>query len=165
MTDPVALALTDLDVFRGLAPEHIEAIARISERVVFRAGQVIIEAGEAGSGAYIIVGGEAEVIDPAPSGPSPVPTGSLLGEMAMLTEHDYRITVVARSTIRAVRIPRTGMHEVIAADPRMADHFIKRVSSRLMRVAVEMRRVDAMLALAAEPEPMALNAEPELADA
>ena len=83
----------------------------------------------------------------------PVEPGSLVGEMAMLIEHDYRITVVACSSIRALKITRAQMQAHMLAAPSLAEHFVGRISSRLSRVAVELRRIDQMLALAAEPGP------------
>ena len=164
-TDQLVLALQNLEVFRGLGEDQLAEIARRAERIVFKPGQTVVEAGHAGDGAFLLVAGDAEVMpDDArdnarnvarsgSGGGQAIEPGSLVGEMAMLIEHEYRITVVARSSIRALKITRAQMQAHMLAAPSLAEHFVGRVSSRLSRVAVELRRIDQMLALAAEPGP------------
>ena len=153
-TDQLVATLQNLEVFRGLGPEQLADIARKAERIVFKPGQTVVEAGHQGDGAYLLVAGDAEVLpdETHPGGlrGQPVVPGSLVGEMAMLIEHEYRITVVARSSIRALKITRAQMQAHMLAAPSLAEHFVGRVSSRLTRVAVELRRIDQMLAMAAE---------------
>lgn len=151
MNDALVGNLKELEIFRGLDDAKLLAIVMTSGRVVFRADQKIISAGEAGDGAVLLVGGDAEVVS-AETGETlqSVPPGSLLGEMAMLVEHDYRITVVARSTVRALKLARTDMHELMQKDAALAAHFVHRINSRLMRLVVELNSIDQTLALAAE---------------
>ena len=158
--DNFAARLNDLEIFRGLAPAQIAGIVRDAERMSLRDGHAIVTAGASGDGAYLIVGGEAVVVeDPTDAGPSQqrVPAGSLLGEMAMLIEHAYAVTIVCRGPVRALKLNRGALHRQMAADPDLAEHFVSRIASRLTRVAVELRRIDQMLAMAGEskaPAPM-----------
>ncbi len=152
--DVFTARLADLEIFRGLSPAVLATIARSGERIVFRAGQKIIAAEQPGDAAYLLMGGEAVAIDREASpgiAAQPVLDGSLVGEMAMLIEHDYAVTIVARSTVRAIRISRETLHGLMATEPGLAQHFVDRIASRLTRVAVELRRIDQTLALAAEP--------------
>lgn len=153
--DSLVTTLQNLEVFRGLAPEQLAEIVRKADRMVFRPGQTVIEAGHAGDGAYVLVTGDADVLlDEAETHQGqPVQPGSLVGEMAMLIEHQYRITVVARTSIRALKITRAQLQAQMLVAPHLADHFVDRISSRLSRVAVELRRIDQLLALAAETPP------------
>lgn len=156
-TDQLVATLQNLEVFRGLDQQQLAEIARKAERIVFKPGQTVVAAGQPGDGAYLLVAGKAEVMPDATHAAGrprqPVEPGSLVGEMAMLIEHDYRITVVACSSIRALKITRAQMQAHMLAAPSLAEHFVGRISSRLSRVAVELRRIDQMLALAAEPGP------------
>ena len=156
-TEQLVEALQNLEVFRGLGQEQLAEIARKAERIVFKPGQTVVAAGHQGDGAFLLVSGDAEVLAdgslPGGARQQTVESGSLVGEMAMLIEHEYRITVVARSSIRALKITRTQMQAQMLAAPSLAEHFVTRISSRLSRVAVELRRIDQMLALAAEPGP------------
>ncbi len=144
-----------IEVFQGLSPAIIAEIARRAERVVYRPGQHLIEDGQLGDAAVLVVDGQVNRIQP--DGEQPVETGSLLGEMAMLVETQHTSTVVAETSVRALRIPRTQMLEILAEDPQVADHFIQKVVQRLKRVADSLRQVDSMLASAATPPETALS--------
>jgi CRP/FNR family transcriptional regulator, cyclic AMP receptor protein len=147
----IAQKLSNLEIFRGLSPERLEKIARCAERMLFKPGQPIIRAQKRGEAAFLIIAGTAcvESEDGSENGEELAP-GTLLGELAMLTEHDYSVTVTCREQVRAVRFPRSALHAEMAEDPELAEHFVTKVASRLTRVAIELRRLDEMLAITAE---------------
>ena len=148
MSQEMSAHLARLEIFQGLEPGQLAAIARTAARIVYKTGQLLIADGEPGDAAVLVINGEAirtkgqssssqqEVVEP----------GSLLGEMAMLIETDYSSTVVAVGTVRALRIPRAAMLELMLADPSLADHFIMRINGRLKRLAGELRTIDSKLA-------------------
>ena len=117
---------------------------------MFRPGQTIIKSGATGDAAYLIIGGDAETLPENGQPSEAIVPGSLLGELAMLTEHEYRVTVVCRGPVRAMKLPRESLHAEMSAAPELAEHFVSRITSRLTRVAIELKRVDQMLALASE---------------
>ncbi len=153
MIDTLVANLKDLELFRGLDEQQLSAIVRTADRVVFKPGQTIIKAGDAGDGAFVIAGGDAEVVGKDGEPAHPVVQGSLVGELAMLIEHEYRVTIVASTSVRALKLPRTEIHRLMLDDRSLADHFVDRISKRLSRVAIELKRVDQTLALAAEALP------------
>ncbi len=147
--DTIAGCLAELDAFRGLDVERLERIAREADRIIYRDGQVIAEAGAEGDGAVLIVSGEARA--EAPDGGASwglVSAGVLIGEMAMLTEHVFAVGVVARGDVRAVKIGRAALLELMRADPVLLDHFQSRLVERLSRLALELRLIDERLAAA-----------------
>lgn len=152
MLETFTARLADIEIFRGLPEEHLTEIARSAERIVFRAGQPILTRHATGDAAYIIMGGDAVALDSDnPSAlPKPLPEGTMLGELAMLIDHAYGVTVMARSNVRCLKLSRDIMLRHMAKQPELADHFVSRITSRLTRVAVEMRRIDQILALAAD---------------
>jgi CRP-like cAMP-binding protein len=150
--DALVKPLLRLEIFQGLRPLQITEIARRAERMVFSPGQIIVHAGAAGDGAFVIVSGEAVCISRGASRikPEPIEQGSLIGELAMLVEHDYAITVIARGPVRALKLVRETMHELMSDDVRMAEHISTKITSRLANLADELRGIDRRLAYAAE---------------
>lgn len=146
--DALVKPLLQLSIFRGLKPMQITEIVRRAERVVYRPGDMIIEEHGEADAAVVIVEGEAvRVSGPELAGRAdPVPAGALLAELGMLIETQHSSTIVARTAVRAMRIPRHEIHEMMAEDPAVADHFVQKISARLSRMADELRRVDAALA-------------------
>lgn len=149
--DALIAPLRRIELFQGLSPLQITEIARRAERIVFKAGSRITEAGAEADAAYLIVAGDADVIgDPTTNfTPEPVEEASLVGEMAMLVEYTYGVTVVARSHVRCLKILRTDMHEQMLEDPEVAEKLTANVTLRLRRVAEELRAVDVALQNAA----------------
>ncbi len=147
--DPVSASLLRLEIFQGLKPLQITEIARLAERIVYRPGQVLIEDGQAGDAAVIVVNGEA-VRTRAPLSANdiqePIEPGSMLGEMSMLIETDYTSTVVAKGPVRALRIPRETMMAMMLEDQALTEHLVSKVAGRLNGIASELRRIDDTLA-------------------
>lgn len=150
--DALTQCLRAVDLFQGLKPLQVTEIARRSDRIVYKPGQIIVRRDTQGDAAVMIVAGDAvRVAGPMLSGPAePVPPGSLIGEMAMLIEFEHTSTIVARSQVRALRISREALLGLLSEDPAMADHFVRRIAGRLDTVAGELRRIDRRLAPAAD---------------
>ena len=145
--DALVQPLLGLELLRGLRPAQLAEIARRSERMTYRPGDSIITENAAGDAAIVLVSGEAlRVAGPGLNGrPETVPTGALLGEMAMLIETDYSSTVVARTAVRALRLTRAGLHAQMADDADLAEHFVLAIAGRLRHLASELHGVEACL--------------------
>jgi CRP-like cAMP-binding protein len=146
--DTFVQPMLKLEIFQGLRPLQITEIARRAYRVVYKPGDVIIQEDAEGDSAVIIVSGEAaRIAGPGLSEPAePVPVGSLLGEMAMLIETRHSSTIVARTSVRALRISRDELQAQMAEDSALADHFVQRITARLSNVLDTLKSIDAMVA-------------------
>jgi CRP-like cAMP-binding protein len=145
-SDSFVAPLLRVPVFQDLTERQLIEIARKAERVMFRIGQPVIKAGDAGDGAYLIIVGDAERREPGLSvEQSYVETGSLVGEMAMLVDTEYSTTVIAKSAIRALKITRAALYAQMERDPDLAAHFVAKVASRLRAFTEELRRIEAGL--------------------
>lgn len=139
--------LQHLPLFASLKPEQLEEIAHRAEKLRFKAGDIITHAGASADGAYLIVSGLAERIDAASAlDREPIIPGSLIGEMAMLIDHEYRATVVARDRVLCLKITRAALTQHMLEDPSIADGLHEQMSHRLRETAEQLRRVDQMLA-------------------
>ena len=152
--DKVIAPMLRVPIFCGLKPLQLTEIARQAERMAFRAGSTITEAGSLGDGAYLIVSGDAVRMPELRSDePEPIEAGSLIGELAMLIDHVYGATVVAQGRVHCVKILRSTLYEQMQADASLADHFSSALVARLTRVALEMRKIDQLLAVPDDPNP------------
>jgi signal-transduction protein with cAMP-binding, CBS, and nucleotidyltransferase domain len=140
-------SLQQVAIFRGLEPSQLDELAGRTERIKFASGDFITRAGEAGSGAYLLVSGAVECL-PAPGladAPELVHPGSVIGQLAMLIEHAYRSTIVARERACCLKITRAGIHAQMASDPALAQHFERHVTEHLRAVARQLREIDSLL--------------------
>jgi CRP-like cAMP-binding protein len=146
--DALLVHFLRVDMFRGLKPLQITEIARRAERIVFRPGQTLIEAGRTGDAALLVISDGAVRTRGPDQGsmPEPIEPGSLIAEMAMLVETEHSSTVVAQGQVRAFRIARESMALQMMDDPSLAEHFVDKISGRLHRVADELKRIEKSLA-------------------
>jgi CRP-like cAMP-binding protein len=159
-------ALQQVAIFRGLPSAQLAALARHTERIKFAPGDFITRAGEAGDGAYLLVSGAAQCLPEAGvmDAPDPVQPGSVIGQLAMLIEHTYGSSVVARERVYCLKITRAGIHAQMLADPSLALHFERHVTQHLGAVARLLREIDSLLqarrASLSRPPPLALSPPP-----
>ena len=92
----------------------------------------------------------------------PIEPGSLIGELAMLIDHVYGATIVAEGRVHCLKILRSALYEQMQADPALADHFSSALVARLTQVALEMRKIDRLLA--APGDPVTVDSTPIAAD-
>jgi CRP-like cAMP-binding protein len=147
--------LLRVSLFQGLTQPQLAGIARRAERVMFRIGQTMIKAGDAGDGAFLLIVGEGGIVSDEQSGSAArestprdttvVETGSLIGEMSMLIDTEYSTTIVAKSAVRALKITRAALYAQMEQDPELAAHFVAKISSRLRDFTDELRRIEAGL--------------------
>ncbi len=142
--DAIVQPLLKLEIFDGLKPLQITEIVRRAYRVVYKPGDVILQEGAVGEGAIVIVSGDAVRLSGPGDEPAamPIPAGSILAELAMLVEQVHSSTIIARGQVRALRIAREDLHQLMAEDTKLADHFTQRVTARLSVVLEELRRID-----------------------
>jgi signal-transduction protein with cAMP-binding, CBS, and nucleotidyltransferase domain len=141
--DRVVAPLQRVALFAGLQAEQVAEIGRLAERLRFHAGDVITHSGAPGDGAFLLVSGVAVRADQPGA---PIEEGSLIGEMAMLTEHDYGSTIVARDRVLCLKITRAALHAQMLKDPTIAEHLEQQIAERLARMAETLREIDTKLA-------------------
>jgi CRP-like cAMP-binding protein len=151
--DRLVAPLLRVPAFAGLKPLQITEIARQAERCRFAAGDTIARTGEAADGAYVIAAGLAECLAEPWSGTTElIEPGWLIGEMAMLVEHTWRATVIARERVLCLKITRAAIHAQMLDDTSLALHFQGRIADRLEQVASDLHRIDNSLAACSTAE-------------
>lgn len=147
--DALVLPLLNVPLFQGLKPLQLTEIARRADRIVYKPGDVIVAAHAEPDGAVLLVSGEA-VRTEGPGleagGNEALPVGALISEMTMLIETECTSTVVARTSVRALRITRSELLAQMTADPTLAEHFIDKISGRLSSFVEGLKEIDRSLA-------------------
>lgn len=155
--DALVKPLLRLPLFQGLKPLQLTEIVRRAGRIIYKPGDVLIREDDVGDGAIIIVAGEAFRVphDGDTSPAEAVPEGSMVAELAMLVETVHSATIVARTPIRALKINREDMHELMGEDAQLGEHMMTRIASRLSNLVREIQAIDGALAALAQQDPSA----------
>jgi signal-transduction protein with cAMP-binding, CBS, and nucleotidyltransferase domain len=165
--DHVAAQLARIPIFAGLKPQQLNRIARRAEQCWFRPGAFIVRAGTPGDAAYLVLSGDAqswpERGSRAPQ--EPIVPGSLVGELAMLVEHTYGLSVVAEGPVNCLKVGRDMLHGVMRADSDIAERLAGFVRQRLALTAAELRRIDRHLIQSTVPRLGAVRPPLALPDA
>jgi len=148
--ETTAELLGRVPIFQGLKPNQLTAITAIGQDTYFESGVPMLMAGETGHTAYLILNGfvaldphyETEFDDDEVLG-----YGTFLGELAMLVETTFTITVIARWAVRTLAIPREAMSKLMEEDPSIAHHFACKLVERLQRMADAIRRAENQFAV------------------
>jgi CRP-like cAMP-binding protein len=67
----------------------------------------------------------------------------------MVVEVVHASTIIARDRVKALRMTRERMRELMEEEPSLADHFSMHIFDRLQRLAQDLSAVDAVLKRAA----------------
>ncbi|AGK59642.1 Crp/Fnr family transcriptional regulator [Hyphomicrobium denitrificans 1NES1] len=145
--DALVRPFLSLPLFRDLKPLQISEIARHAERIVYRNGDVIAAEGQSADAAILIVSGTCvrRAVDRKKTRDEFLPEGSLVAELAMLIEVIHPTTIVARDQVKALKIARERMHELMQQDVDMAAHFSSLILKRLHTLADDLLAVDSLL--------------------
>lgn len=143
-----------LPLFTGLKPLQLTEIVRRADRIVYKPGDLLIEEDKVGDGAIVIIAGEALRLtsDDGSTPAEPVAEGSMIAELAMLVETVHSATIVAKTSVRALKISREDMHAQMADDPALGEHMMVRIAERLKKLVVEIQAIDDALAHFSEGE-------------
>ena len=139
--DALIIPMLKVPVFAGLKPGQLKRLAISAERVVFVPGEAMIERDRSGDRAFLIVDGTAVLEGDGRGMKHPLGPGTLIGEMAMLTEVVHQVTVRTLDTVRTLSFSRDLTCELFEQDASLAEHFLALQTKRLTAFARELRMV------------------------
>ncbi|MCX7962176.1 MAG: cyclic nucleotide-binding domain-containing protein [Burkholderiales bacterium] len=128
--------LRDCELCRRLAPQELEALAAIAERLDLPAGGRLFDEGDAGDGLYLLLSGEVEVSKRTRTGARPLArlgAGSVLGEISLLTAEPRSASVRAVAPTVALRLPAARFAALLAAGSEGALKIVAAIAEVLAR--------------------------------
>ncbi len=134
--------LKSIPLLSLLTPPQLVAVAGVCERCAFAPGESIVLAGTRADAAYYLMDGNVDCVTWGPDGEqiaTPIPSGAVLLEMAMIVDLDISANCVARAAAKVLKLPRAAMHDVMQNDPALTDKMIEALTVRLRDMADAMR--------------------------
>jgi CRP-like cAMP-binding protein len=121
-------------MFKDIETARLKLIAFTSERLNFPEGAAIFRQGEPSDSAFVIVDGLAEVVLDTPKGPVTVAElgrNALVGEMGVITGSNRSATIMARSAVTALRMPKEVFLGLLAEFPPLSLAVMRDLAKRL----------------------------------
>lgn len=137
-------ALKKVTLFRGIDDAKLRLLAFISERVTFREGERLMEQGEKGDVAFIILKGSADVLIRTAKGEERVASvgeNDFVGEIAILIDVPRTATVQATSSVSALAVSKDDFFKLLRNFPDMALEVMRVLAHRLERTTAEVGRL------------------------
>lgn len=134
--------LRNIPLFAKIEPSKLKLLAFTSERLTYPEQEVLFEQGDIGDSAYIIIGGEADIIINTPGGGLVVATlkqNEIVGEIAILCDVPRTATVRAKTDLTTLRINKDLFFSLIVEFPEIAVEIMRELAHRLDRTTTRLR--------------------------
>ncbi len=138
--------LRRIPLFAKIEPAKLKLLAFISKRITYQPGDTVFHQGDPGDAAYVIFGGEADVLVDTPSGPLTVARlkqNDFVGEIAILCDVPRTATVKAVSELVTLRITKDLFFRLITDFPQIAIEIMRVLAQRLERTTADLRSATA----------------------
>lgn len=132
--DEEALALARVPIFAGIKPQSLKLLAFSSRRVQFRPGEKLINMGDQGGHAYVILSGKVHIVvgDDDDDVLATKSVNELLGELSLLSNTTATANVIAAENVTALEIQKDAFLQLMENDPQMASQVARVVSDKLV---------------------------------
>ena len=126
--------LRRVPLFANIDPAKLKLIAFTSERLSFRAGQVLVRQGNAGDAAFILLEGVAEVV--LDQGGQELIVAELkgndiVGEMAILCDVPRTATIRAKTPVTTLKVTKDVFFRLIHDFPEIGVEVMRMLAHRL----------------------------------
>ena len=133
--------LSNIKLWRGLPAEQIEQLARIAIAQTYSKGEIIFQAGDEGSGFFIIVSGRVKVYKTSPEGKEQIlhlfVAGDHFAEVPAFDGQNFPASAMALETSELLFFPRTSFLNLLQEQPSLAIKILG-VFARHLRIMAQL---------------------------
>ena len=141
LQDEVEL-MRNIPLFAKIEPSKLKLLAFTSERLTYSQDEILFSQGDAGDSAYIIIGGEADIVVNTPGGPLVVATlkqNEIVGEIAILCDVPRTATVRAKTELTTLRITKDLFFNLVVEFPQIAVEIMRELARRLEQTTTKLQ--------------------------
>ncbi len=142
--------LRAVPLFADLSDDDLDRICTRAEEIHLSAGARLFEEGDAGDFAYVITGGEIEIVKSSSDRDVLLAVrgeGEVIGEMALLHEEPRSATALARSDATLVSISRASLDDLLTTSRSAARSLFGMLLQRWRDTEMELRQSERMAQL------------------
>ena len=140
--------LRKIPLFASIDTGKLKLLAFTSERLTYPAGAVLLNEGDRGDSAYLILSGQVSVAVNSVNGPLVVATitqNNIVGEMALLGDMPRTATIAAIEPVETLRIKKDQFFQLLKDLPQMTLEIMRELAVRLNHANKELAAAHAKL--------------------
>lgn len=122
--------LSAIPLFSGCTTKELRLIAKASEEVKIAKGTVLVDQGQAGKEAFIVLDGEANVSRNGRK-VATVGAGAIIGELALLDRGPRTATVTAITDMTVLILEQRNFAGILDAVPALSHKLLAALASRI----------------------------------
>nr|WP_255616417.1 cyclic nucleotide-gated ion channel [Microvirga puerhi] len=126
--------VTRVPLFADLSPDEVGTVMHSLQSQSFGPGEMVVRKGERAHSMYLIAAGEVEAL--FPDGAIRLGVGDFFGELSVIRHVRRAVTVRAVTHCRLLVLDADDFHQLVAANPSMAEHVDEVVRARESRRAI-----------------------------
>ena len=127
--------LSQVDLFKGLTVEQLEAIARIVSAKEYKKGQLVFSEGDDGLGFYLVIRGRVKIYKLSPEGKEQIMhifgPGQPFTEVPVFEGSRYPASAEAMENSKLFFLPKKDFIALIQENPFLAMNMLASLSQRL----------------------------------
>lgn len=138
--------LSRVPLFRGMNDEQLRLLAFGAEKRSLSRGQTLFSRGTRVSTAFVVASGTIGLATHTRAGNRRIEDagpGSLLCELALISEHECSLTAVAVDDCEVLQVTRSLFSRLLDEFPQLAIALDQRIRDNLNRMINELSRVEA----------------------
>ncbi|MFD1697675.1 Crp/Fnr family transcriptional regulator [Roseibium aestuarii] len=143
LTEDIVL-LQQIPVFADFADDHLRLLAFSAESMDYRSGSTLFDEGERADGGMVVASGSVSLRKRGPEGYDEVdvaPTGTLLGETALLVDTKRPCRAVAVGAVRVIRIRRALFKRMVQEYPELAKQLFDKQAARYQQTVAALKPI------------------------
>lgn len=130
---PMAYLLARVPLFSNLSRSQLGRVATVAELRLYREGHEVVKAGQSGQAFYVIANGRVKVTKGRRT-EAELGHGDFFGELALLDGGARTRSVVALTTLEAIRIDRPSFRRLLRKEPDLALALLEGMARRTRKI-------------------------------
>ncbi|HEX6231365.1 MAG TPA: cyclic nucleotide-binding domain-containing protein [Actinomycetota bacterium] len=126
--------LARVPLFAGLSPRYLRRLADLTEEQRFMEGARIVREGDMGDTFYVVLEGEAKVVNRAGRTVNHLYPGDFFGEISLLDGGPRTAHVVASTPVTTLALPRKALLDSIKREPAIGAKLLAHAAALLRRM-------------------------------
>lgn len=124
--------LSQVPLFAHLSPRHRKRLADSAKEARFMQGAKVVTQGEEGESFYVVLEGQAKVVNGGGKVLNRLLPGEFFGEISLLDGGARTATVIAETPLVTLELTRKAFRRVLADEPAVAVKLLEH-SARMLR--------------------------------